>query len=147
MVFVSNVKCVLLFFFKQRTAYEVLISDWSSDVCASDLIELRGFNVGARCAQARGGLAAVAGARVVFLARDRVRGEQVFGAGRFARGEFVLRDGARELGLRLIEARLIRARLDLDQQAALLHQPSFVECNPVSIGIPSCRETDVPPLY
>src|SRR3546814_6030118 len=26
------------FFFKQRTAYEVRISDWSSDVCSSDLL-------------------------------------------------------------------------------------------------------------
>src|SRR3546814_16500049 len=35
--------CVLLllfvfFFFKQKTAYEMRISDWSSDVCSSDLI-------------------------------------------------------------------------------------------------------------
>src|SRR3546814_1790486 len=30
--------CMLyLFFFKQKTAYEVRISDWSSDVCSSDL--------------------------------------------------------------------------------------------------------------
>src|SRR3546814_9849947 len=29
---------VLFFFFKQKTAYEVRISDWSSDVCASDLL-------------------------------------------------------------------------------------------------------------
>src|SRR3546814_1642504 len=27
----------VLFFFKQKTAYEVRISDWSSDVCSSDL--------------------------------------------------------------------------------------------------------------
>src|SRR3546814_6237368 len=27
------------FFFKQKTAYEMRISDWSSDVCSSDLIE------------------------------------------------------------------------------------------------------------
>src|SRR3546814_3842403 len=27
----------LFFFFKQKTAYEMRISDWSSDVCASDL--------------------------------------------------------------------------------------------------------------
>src|SRR3546814_6829538 len=27
----------LLFFFKQKTAYEMRISDWSSDVCSSDL--------------------------------------------------------------------------------------------------------------
>src|SRR3546814_20849818 len=31
--------CVILcfFFFKQKTAYEMRISDWSSDVCSSDL--------------------------------------------------------------------------------------------------------------
>src|SRR3546814_13390818 len=28
----------LFFFFKQKTAYEMRISDWSSDVCSSDLI-------------------------------------------------------------------------------------------------------------
>src|SRR3546814_7157599 len=29
---------VLVFFFKQKTAYEMRISDWSSDVCSSDLL-------------------------------------------------------------------------------------------------------------
>src|SRR3546814_5710466 len=29
-----------LFFFKQKTAYEMRISDWSSDVCSSDLNQL-----------------------------------------------------------------------------------------------------------
>src|SRR3546814_16376538 len=28
---------VIVFFFKQKTAYEMRISDWSSDVCSSDL--------------------------------------------------------------------------------------------------------------
>src|SRR3546814_12122512 len=28
---------VVFFFFKQKTAYEMRISDWSSDVCSSDL--------------------------------------------------------------------------------------------------------------
>src|SRR3546814_10888973 len=32
------ISCLLLFFFfKQKTAYEMRISDWSSDVCSSDL--------------------------------------------------------------------------------------------------------------
>src|SRR3546814_3807464 len=31
-------KCCI-FFFKQKPAYELRISDWSSDVCSSDLIE------------------------------------------------------------------------------------------------------------
>src|SRR3546814_6507765 len=29
---------VCFFFFKQKTAYEMRISDWSSDVCSSDLL-------------------------------------------------------------------------------------------------------------
>src|SRR3546814_12779228 len=32
----------LFFFFKQKTAYEMRISDWSSDVCSSDLARERG---------------------------------------------------------------------------------------------------------
>src|SRR3546814_2270022 len=31
--------CLWFFFFKQKTAYEMRISDWSSDVCSSDLLE------------------------------------------------------------------------------------------------------------
>src|SRR3546814_17379629 len=31
----------MFFFFKQKTAYEMRISDWSSDVCSSDLLEVR----------------------------------------------------------------------------------------------------------
>src|SRR3546814_2773558 len=33
---------VFFFFFKQKTAYEMRISDWSSDVCSSDLAGLGG---------------------------------------------------------------------------------------------------------
>src|SRR3546814_15675332 len=36
---------IFFFFFKQKTAYELRISDWSSDVCSSDLI-LRAFDIG-----------------------------------------------------------------------------------------------------
>src|SRR3546814_8303975 len=31
------------FFFKQKTAYEMRISDWSSDVCSADLLVLSRF--------------------------------------------------------------------------------------------------------
>src|SRR3546814_7873290 len=31
---------MVVFFFKQKTAYEMRISDWSSDVCSSDLAEM-----------------------------------------------------------------------------------------------------------
>src|SRR3546814_8375108 len=40
---------VVFFFFKQKTAYEMRISDWSSDVCSSDL------SLKLRAGHARGG--------------------------------------------------------------------------------------------
>src|SRR3546814_4365070 len=48
--------CLWFFFcFKQKTAYEMRISDWSSDVCSSDLLlllvgalEVEGADIGAR---------------------------------------------------------------------------------------------------
>src|SRR3546814_5623747 len=40
--------CICFFFFKQKTAYEMRISDWSSDVCSSDLLNTKipGGNIG-----------------------------------------------------------------------------------------------------
>src|SRR3546814_3940785 len=38
---------VFVFFFKQKTAYEMRISDWSSDVCSSDLVGDGGAQGGA----------------------------------------------------------------------------------------------------
>src|SRR3546814_10066926 len=40
---------VLFFFFKQKTAYEMRISDWSSDVCSSDLPARCGGGVRVPC--------------------------------------------------------------------------------------------------
>src|SRR3546814_2767727 len=37
---IFEIGCVV-FFFKQKTAYEMRISDWSSDVCSSDLPSVR----------------------------------------------------------------------------------------------------------
>src|SRR3546814_6796788 len=37
----SVCRVIVFFFFKQKTAYELRISDWSSDVCSSDL-----YNIG-----------------------------------------------------------------------------------------------------
>src|SRR3546814_4602523 len=42
---------IVLFFDKQKTAYEMRISDWSSDVCSSDLGQRAGGR--RRCVQAR----------------------------------------------------------------------------------------------
>src|SRR3546814_17816420 len=48
--------CVcIFFFFKQKTAYEMRISDWSSDVCSSDLRRFRRSTRRAAVASAIGG--------------------------------------------------------------------------------------------
>src|SRR3546814_20095220 len=47
---------IFVCFFKQKTAYEVRISDWSSDVCSSDLVLLV-----ARPAQAEGQVEPIGG--------------------------------------------------------------------------------------
>src|SRR3546814_14145009 len=45
------------FFFKQKTAYEMRISDWSSDVCSSDLVASgASFTVGAARQACRAGV-------------------------------------------------------------------------------------------
>src|SRR3546814_8790982 len=70
----TDICCILFtcffFFFKQKTAYELRISDWSSDVCSSDLLFLR------RC----------------FLGRSLLRHRPVGGGfgGRLLRGGLVL---------------------------------------------------------
>src|SRR3546814_295227 len=38
---------ILFFFFKQKTAYVLRISDWSSDVCSSDLLDSWDLGTGA----------------------------------------------------------------------------------------------------
>src|SRR3546814_6454553 len=50
LIYVSVFVClvafaVIFFFFKQKTAYEMRISDWSSDVCSSDLLRVHLFRV------------------------------------------------------------------------------------------------------
>src|SRR3546814_6721370 len=60
---------LIFFFFKQKTAYEMRISDWSSDVCSSDLIDgiLRGADLPADAVVAFRTEAAPGGKRVAII--------------------------------------------------------------------------------
>src|SRR3546814_1826135 len=79
---VSGMSLFRFFFFKQKTAYEMRISDWSSDVCSSDLsvdalarqIVLGG--VGAAIAQSE---VVFAGAALVGVAFDRDANLRILG--------------------------------------------------------------------
>src|SRR3546814_4941778 len=91
MFFCFLICCVLFFFFfKQKTAYEVRISDWSSDVCSSDLTnaEVRDLNQAARdrlrdagelgqdvrISAERGARDFASGDRIMFLKNERGMG-------------------------------------------------------------------------
>src|SRR3546814_2960872 len=67
---------VLVFFFKQKTAYEMRISDWSSDVCSSDLVPgfVSGSVRGGDCAVEQFGQACGVG-QGVLAALDEAAGE------------------------------------------------------------------------
>src|SRR3546814_5928041 len=95
--------CVVFFFFKQKTAYEMRISDWSSDVCSSDLE------------------GAVAEAVVeVDVGGDDVADRPVGGGGdRLAQGEALLVRGA---GVDHGDARLADDEADVGDGAAVVRR-------------------------
>src|SRR3546814_9961259 len=75
------------FFFKQKTAYEMRISDWSSDVCSSDLIVSAAMDITGSSSVITGGasglgeatarLLAEKGQHVVIVDMNEEKGEAV----------------------------------------------------------------------
>src|SRR3546814_8685366 len=61
--------CCFLFY-KQKTAYEMRISDWSSDVCSSDLVHDIALDQLERDAPLVAGIAALPGRKLVFTNAD-----------------------------------------------------------------------------
>src|SRR3546814_8083916 len=68
---------IYVFFFKQKTAYEMRISDWSSDVCSSDLYLL----VHAAAVEIRARLVAAGQVLAEEMRRGFQRAEQLLGVG------------------------------------------------------------------
>src|SRR3546814_8650861 len=71
-LYVIHVFCVFVvfFFFKQKTAYEMRISDWSSDVCSSDLRAALGSAIDLADHIAGGGRAVLAEMRAVKVVHE-----------------------------------------------------------------------------
>src|SRR3546814_9395163 len=82
---------VLFFVFKQKTAYEMRISDWSSDVCSSDLVEVHDSAVGVGRGEEHGlGLEVVVEVAMeveVVVGEVREHGDGEAGAAHAAEGE------------------------------------------------------------
>src|SRR3546814_8754846 len=100
---------VFFFFFKQKTAYEMRISDWSSDVCSSDLY-------------AKGGEAARNCFKAIFEIDDNVKayGEAVPAIGEAVDAYVSKADGAAKglYALRDAVRALVKAKLQADDPAA-----------------------------
>src|SRR3546814_10894911 len=117
---------MVFFFFKQKTAYELRISDWSSDVCSSDL-------------------GAGKGARPVGL--DRVEGPRGGKCLDLAAVEQFRVDAAREI----VEAREIAARTPFGDECFTRFLAEALECaervapREAFIGM-AHREIGLPPV-
>src|SRR3546814_6831669 len=88
---------VCFFFFKQKTAYEMRISDWSSDVCSSDLPVIRALlSLSLAC------LALPAAAQPISAAD---RGQTIDEIARLLEARYVDADKGRRLAAELRRAR------------------------------------------
>src|SRR3546814_3920803 len=88
---------VCFFFFKQKTAYEMRISDWSSDVCSSDLPVIRALlSLSLAC------LALPAAAQPISAAD---RGQTIDEIARLLEARYVDADKGRRLATELRRAR------------------------------------------
>src|SRR3546814_13475973 len=111
---VSSVRIIFFFFFKQKTAYEMRISDWSSDVCSSDLLEHVAHAAGTDTHKHLDEVGAGDGEeRHVGLAGDGA-GEQRLAGARRADQQTALRDLAAEA------LELLRVAQELDDLLQLL---------------------------
>src|SRR3546814_6102916 len=90
--------CMYCFFFKQKTAYDMRISDWSSDVCSSDLeLEIvarpaSAFELGTSLAYTDAKLKSVVAGVPAAQVGDRLPGSAKFTA--YAYGEYGVSVGA-----------------------------------------------------
>src|SRR3546814_17134605 len=111
--------CVfVVFFFKQKTAYEMRISDWSSDVCSSDLLAV---------VQRLGDSGGEVEPRHLLVTDLGVQAHEFGPLERAAE-----RDGVAERGQQDVAARLVRLRLDREADVVALVGDE--------IGRASCRE-------
>src|SRR3546814_2307620 len=105
---------VEFFFFKQKTAYEMRISDWSSDVCSSDLAWRACHVHRSRCARSR-----YAGGRTACRCGIGQHGRK----GGVARERFRLLSAAREESSRIMSRRPPRRWREPGKRYAALKPP------------------------
>src|SRR3546814_17798371 len=145
MTTVYMISMCMFFFFKQKTAYEMRISDWSSDVCSSDLD--RGNN-GLQALEAATGDLMAAAAQVpgiayaftlfntatpkIYADIDRVKSEMLgLPPGRFSDPLAFYHRSAFVTAFNFL---LPTFRVSLQPDAAFRHHPPFLSTLPPSLS-------------
>src|SRR3546814_8246524 len=87
-MFLVLVRCVMfVYFFKHKTAYELRISDWSSDVCSSDLEALSAIEATAGLVPTSGGKSVATA--LYFAVGNEAAGQYLAQARRDLDGEYL----------------------------------------------------------
>src|SRR3546814_12588485 len=117
--------CLFLFFFKQKTAYEMRISDWSSDVCSS---ELRGRRTAVRLTLGRRrGLLRLLEERIVVLGRLAGR-RLVVAPGGSASRTTGARNGSGADRKSVVSGKRVSVRVDLGGRRIIKNKTSNIVC-------------------
>src|SRR3546814_4126911 len=125
---------VLFFFFKQKTAYEMRISDWSSDVCSSDLHTQAAWDDEPRLA------AFAAACDAVTLEFENVPVDTL----RFLSGHVAVRPGAAALEIaqdRLAEKRFVAGLGGRTAPFAAVSDRAALDAAIAGIGAPAILQT------
>src|SRR3546814_2498281 len=102
--------CYCFFFFKQKTAYEMRISDWSSDVCSSDLNRADGVLIPQRAVKL-----AEDAASVMVLDAKNVATPRPVTLGTMVAGQWAILDGLKtgEDRKSVVSGKSVSVRVDL----------------------------------
>src|SRR3546814_9733749 len=129
-----------VFFFKQKTAYELRISDWSSDVCSSDLDMVLDIGVEIFAADALDDIARERG-RISGIGRRRAGREDAFGQRErhlLLERHHRLRIAADQVAYRFLETRGMRHDVAHRDRLALIGRNLEIE-----IGVDVLVEVDL----
>ena len=121
----------MIFFFKQKTAYEIYQCDWSSDVCSSDLLDIR-----------KGTTAIAAGVAGVLISQAQLEanGGDAGGIAINAVDSIANTSGLYDFEISGLNPSISSANVVIPLPSALEANSVYRKYNPIEIGRASCRE-------